>query len=326
MESMRSPANRRNDWLQESHRRGFTLVELLVVMAVIGVLVGLLLPSVQAVRESARRFSCLSRLAQIGMAVHAYESHMGRFPAGVVDSQKPIRHIPMGYHHNWISGILPYLDLPNAYRAIDPTKSVYDPVHDTLRNTPLPVLRCPSDPNTSPVSNYAGIHDPRERPIDDSDRGVFIRNQSFRIDELTDGLSCTAWITEKQMLSVDLGWMSGTRGTLRNLGSLTKTQTFGGSFLVPGTKNDPSISKNQIINETTPEELKDYTEKGYLEDLPNGPQGAIQVGGMGSAHPSGCHVALADGSVLFIGRSVSMPVLWALADRGDGLPLAPPEP
>jgi prepilin-type N-terminal cleavage/methylation domain-containing protein len=326
MESRGSASNRSNDWRQESQRRGFTLVELLVVMAVIGVLVGLLLPSVQAVRESARRFSCLSRLAQIGMAVHAYESHMGRFPAGVVDSQKPIRQVPMGYHHNWISAILPYLDLPNAYRAIDPTKSVYDPVHDTLRMTPLPLLRCPSDPNSGPVSSYAGIHDSRERPIDDSDHGVFIRNQSFRIDDLSDGLSCTAWITEKQMLSVDLGWMSGTRGTLRNLGSLTRTQTFGGSFLVPGTNADQVIPKNLIRNETSVEELKDYAEKGFLEDLPNGPQGAIQVGGMGSAHSSGCHVALADGSVLFVGRSVSMPVLWALADRRDGLPLAPPEP
>ena len=325
MESMGSASGRPDDRQQESHRRGFTLVELLVVMAVIGVLVGLLLPSVQAVRESARRFSCLSRLAQIGMAVHAYESHMGRFPAGVIDSQKPIRHVPIGYHHNWIAGILPYLDLPNAYRAIDPTKSVYDPVHDTLRMTPLPVLRCPSDPNSGPVASYAGIHDPKERPINDNDRGVFIRNQSFRIEDLTDGLSCTAWITEKQMLSVDLGWMSGTRGTLRNLGSLTRTQTFSGSFLVPGTNVDQLIPKNQMRNETTAEELKDYADKGFLEDLPNGPQGAIQVGGMGSWHSSGCHLALADGSVLFIGRSVSMPVLWALADRRDGLPLAPPE-
>jgi prepilin-type processing-associated H-X9-DG protein len=120
--------------------------------------------------------------------------------------------------------------------------------------------------------------------------------------------------------------MSGTRGTLRNLGSLTRTQTFGGSFLVPGTNADQVIPKNLIRNETSVEELKDYAEKGFLEDLPNGPQGAIQVGGMGSAHSSGCHVALADGSVLFVGRSVSMPVLWALADRRDGLPLAPPEP
>jgi prepilin-type N-terminal cleavage/methylation domain-containing protein len=325
MESIGSAANLTKDWRQKNHRQGFTLVELLVVMAVIGVLIGLLIPSVQAVRESARRFSCLSRLAQIGMAVHAYESHMGRFPAGVVDSQKPIRHVPMGYHHNWIAGILPYLDLPNAYRAIDPTKSVYDPVHDTLRLTPLPVLRCPSDPNSGPVSSYAGIHDPRERPIDDTDRGVFIRNQSFRIDDISDGLSCTAWITEKQMLSVDLGWMSGTRGTLRNLGSLTRTQTGGGSFLMPGTKPDQFISKNLLRTETTSEELKDYTEKGFLDDLPNGPQGTLQVGGMGGAHSSGCHLALADGSVLFIGRSVSLPVLWALADRRDGLPLAPPE-
>ena len=100
-------------------RRAFTLVELLVVIAIIGVLVALLLPAVQAAREAARRSSCNNNLIQLIIAVHNYEMAHGVFPPGTLDKAGPIVNVKNGYHHNWIIQSLPYIEMNNAYQAIE---------------------------------------------------------------------------------------------------------------------------------------------------------------------------------------------------------------
>src|SRR4026209_85045 len=91
---------------QDARARGFTLVELLVVIAIIGVLVALLLPAVQAARESARRSQCSNNLKQIGIATHNYaDTFRGAFPVG-------------GYNYGWgtwLVGLLPYIEQQNLY-------------------------------------------------------------------------------------------------------------------------------------------------------------------------------------------------------------------
>ncbi len=205
---------------RRASRRGFTLVELLVVIAIIGILVGLLLPAVQAAREAARRMQCSNNLLQIGVALHNYELAHRKLPPGTIDAKGPIVHLPVGYHHSWIVQILPMLDERVAYNLIDKQQSIYAKVNAPVRGYSISVLQCPSDGNFGlAYSHYAGIHDSREVPIDITNNGVLFLNTAVRFDDVVDGVSHTLFVGEKLIDASELGWASGTRSSLRNLGS-----------------------------------------------------------------------------------------------------------
>ncbi len=218
--------------------RGFTLVELLVVIAIIGILVGLLLPAVQAAREAARRSQCSNNLLQLGIALHNYEMAHRVLPPGTIDAQGPIVHLPIGYHHSWLVQILPMLDERAAYKLIDSQQSIYSKANFPVRSYSLRMLRCPSSPfGGGPVSSYAGVHDSREVPIDVDNNGVFYLNSRVRFDDISDGTSHTLFAGEKFSDPTDLGWSSGTRASLRNMGSTFAMTATGGTPLPPGFAN-----------------------------------------------------------------------------------------
>jgi prepilin-type N-terminal cleavage/methylation domain-containing protein/prepilin-type processing-associated H-X9-DG protein len=207
---------------------GFTLVELLVVIAIIGILVALLLPAIQASRETARRVMCTNQIHQLLLAVHDYEMAHEHYPAGTVDAAGPIRNLPKGHHISWIARVLPYMEERLLYEMIDLSLSAYHQKNDRPRQASIPLLICPSCPADEwPYSNYAGCHHDVEAPIDSTNNGVFFINSRLTRDDLKDGSAYTIFLGEKIIEDTDLGWLSGTPATLRNAGSPFSGRTVG---------------------------------------------------------------------------------------------------
>jgi prepilin-type N-terminal cleavage/methylation domain-containing protein len=304
-------------------RRAFTLVELLVVIAIIGVLVALLLPAVQAAREAARRSACTNNIRQLALGLHNFEFAHEHFPPGVVNETGPIQNLPQGNHMSWIAHILPEIDEQARFRQIDFGVGAYDQRNNPVRQTAIPLLRCPSDAGVvAPVSNYAGVHHSQEAPIDVTNNGVLFLNSAISFQDMVDGSSYTLAIGEKLVDGAqDLGWMSGTPATLRNPGDLNsiakRVLTASTDVTPPWYRASPPAAKDESAEERAEEAAGDLNPY-----LPYGgdPQDPLAVGTFGSPHPGVTLFAFADGSVRGIG-GVSFEVLQQLANRKDRLPL-----
>ena len=277
-------------------RRAFTLVELLVVIAIIGILVGLLLPAVQAAREAARRMSCANNLSQVGLAIHNFEFAAEHLPSGSVNDSGPIRNEPIGNHTSWTVKLLPYLEQSSLYRSIDTGKGVYDPANEGARRTQIATLICPSYPYYSfaggesdeiGLSTYAACYSSTETPLDKANDGVFYLNSRTKFSEIEDGSSNTIFVSEKISENGDLGWMSGTRATLRN-GTITEV---------------PRKFRPSLVSMTT---------------TSNPDNGSLEMGGFSSFHSNGCNVLFGDGGVRYVPISAEKSVVQALCTRNGG--------
>jgi len=318
-------------WKTGRRSVGFTLVELLVVIAIIGVLVALLLPAVQAAREAARRTSCSNNLSQLIIAVHNYEMAMRVYPPGTVDKAGPIQNAPLGYHHNWLEQILPYMEEKNAYQAIDRTVSVYHAKNSPVVDHEIRILNCPSSWHEDNLT-YAAVHHDVEAPIDANNNGVFFLNSSVRYDDITDGSSHTAFIGEKLPDAWDIHWLSGTRATLRNMGTAISSLTYKNGLAAPGQGGFPAYDlflNGELELGAEPSETDDEMDEvveagGVIRDVPlaqrppNGPGSPLFVGGFGSMHPAGAMMAFGDGSVRFQPNTMSPADLQRLGHRADG--------
>jgi prepilin-type processing-associated H-X9-DG protein len=205
-------------------RRGTTLTEVVAVIGIIGVMVSLIVPALVTARGAADRISCTNNLKQLILAIHNYENENGALPPGVVNPTGPVRNRPEGLHAGWIVQLLPYME--QRALAIDPSLSVYDPANAVAASSPIRILLCPSDPGTKPpgakapaASSYAGCHHDVEAPIDVDNHGVFFLNSHVRHEDIPDGSANTIFVGEKRFEGLDLGWLSGTRATLRNTGT-----------------------------------------------------------------------------------------------------------
>ena len=129
-------------------QRGFTLVELLVVIAIIGILVALLLPAIQAARESARRSQCQNNVKQLCLALLNYHDTNKIFPPSVrfADKQKNSPESATTHQQNWVVSVLSFFEEQSLRDSFDSTVPVSDPKNRTPRGTTLVPMLCPSDP------------------------------------------------------------------------------------------------------------------------------------------------------------------------------------
>ncbi|MCA9075219.1 MAG: DUF1559 domain-containing protein [Planctomycetaceae bacterium] len=187
---------------------GFTLIELMVVIAIIAILIALLLPAVQQAREAARRTQCKNNLKQIGLAIHNYlDAYRFLPPSACIDPDVTVT----GNNGSWgVHGrILPYLDQNNLYRNVDLT-TAWD-FQDAINNLKVPGYACPSDPLSDTVRDPGGgksflyptnygfnfgtwfVYDPVTGRGGD---GAFYPNASLRLSAMSDGTTNTLLVSE----------------------------------------------------------------------------------------------------------------------------------
>lgn len=197
-------------------------------IAIIAILIALLLPAVQQAREAARQHRCKNNLMQIGLALHDYEMAFEMLPPGCVNLTGPIRNIEEGYHMSWIVQMLPSLEQASVFGKINFDASAYAATNGGFRMMVISTLHCPSDwqqnvnqgNQTLGTNNYAACFGGENVPIDAKNNGLMFLNSSVGFREIRDGASNTIMVGEKCVIedTNELGWMSGTKSTLRNTG------------------------------------------------------------------------------------------------------------
>lgn len=272
--------------VSSSNRRAISLLEVVVIVVILFVLLAISIPTLSNMRELSRRRNCEQNLAQIALALQAYASDTGRFPVGTLSFNlthgaipaTAVASQPKGYHHNWITSLLPRLGQQGLFEHVDADVSVYASKHDMLRASTIPRLRCPSASGVIEGSTtYAGITGGSESPISVEGTGLFVADLAIRPEDVSDGLAFTILVSEKlSPPEVDLSWMSGTRSSLRRTG----------------------IELNAKVD------MKTFMDPLY-------------VGGLSSHHLDGVNVAMGDGSVQFFHQEIEPVLLESKGHRND---------
>jgi prepilin-type N-terminal cleavage/methylation domain-containing protein/prepilin-type processing-associated H-X9-DG protein len=316
-----------------ARQSAFTLVELLVVIAIIGILIALLLPAINAARESARRTKCLNNMRQTALAFQTHNEANKRFPIGSYDyiegslASGTIGRLPKNDLDNrrcWMHDTMPYFedrslfDMYAKYMKTASAQSIYFPQSGTI----VPMLMCPSDPTSPKTKTYNpggapggnqgfsgnmvacagnGFFNPGGHPnghINSTKlNGVFFAGSRVKPKDISDGLSKTAFVSEI-ILSPDI-LSNDIRGRYYNA-------WHGGVFFStiepPNTKTKDAITWTKLIN-AVPEAPVDENSTNYFLAAR-------------SLHLSGgANVAFADSSARFMTNEVSPIVYKALGSR-----------
>jgi prepilin-type processing-associated H-X9-DG protein len=295
------------------------------VIAVIGLLIGLLLPAVQATRESSRRTQCTNNLKQIGIALHDYHDVVKQFPPSYVVS--PATNLPMGLPdpntgdtgpgYGFLMLSLPYQEQRTLYETFNLNLPCWAPANAVAAAAIVPIYICPTATNMNPNpynvidasantlavfgrANYVGVagrYSPWQQyydPAMDLSQvcdGVLYRNSRTRIADIRDGTTQTLMVSEKTPYHSDSTWVGVVPGGVTN-----PTPMF--AFVGP----DPSASQVNVHTGPTPLEVPPII-KPPCQPLANTDE-------VWSEHPYGANVLLCDGSVRFISDTIE-PLTWS---------------
>jgi prepilin-type N-terminal cleavage/methylation domain-containing protein len=299
-------------------RRGFTLIELLVVIAIIAILIGLLLPAVQKIREAANRMKCQNNMKQLGLGLQNYQATTGFFPPGAVTNStsavatqtRQKLGITTPTFHSWSVFLLPYIEQDNLYRLYNLNANWYDAVNKQVRETPLALMVCPTTPGgkdrfvqkSASVRAAAGDYAPDNAystaleglglvDVALDEDGVLEVNVTVSIPEISDGTSNTSVLAE----------CAGRPARWRNGRQVSATAgTDGGwadrdnEFITHGFSNDGTSSPGPChTNCTNDNEVYSF-------------------------HTGGANHVFADGSVHFVKKSMDIRVFVKLLTKAGG--------
>ena len=282
---------------------GFTLVELLVVITIIGILIALLLPAVQAAREAARRMQCGNNFKQVGLALHNYHAAKGCFPPGMFQASSSYPTAP-GYF-GWSVYLLPCVEQQAVYDMFTfgqyPPTYYFSPINNAnASSTRISAYLCPTDPAAGEIepgcgalTDMCGVADSNDQTIGTYTtikefpayvNGIFGANGCCRLDDITDGTSNTLMVGE--VTGAGVGTNYGHFWSSANL--LDTRDGINGPFTAVG---------------------------GTYSTAWAPPLYGMYGTGFASWHPGGCNFALADGSV-------TVPLAEHIVGRATGGPTA----
>jgi prepilin-type N-terminal cleavage/methylation domain-containing protein len=330
--------------IRNPKRGGFTLVELLVVIAIIGVLVGLLLPAVQAARESARRTQCSNNQKQIGIAFHNFQDTYKHLPNGGRDGHHETEATTVCcrsktvHGFNWTFHILPFMEQNNIFELADydadpdPSSGNYHPAEDLVAQQAIEVYYCPSRRFPIPLGSgkfyrcdYAGNAGERTEAgvrtkTNGGLTGVVVQTDlsKMRVETIRDGSSNTLMVAEKGLhldAHNDAGEDGGDNERWSNAGWDEDVVRWGAGKLNDGTVYGlPPLPDNKAPAPPTYTPVVDAGGRSWTKWHPY----------FGGPHPGGIVAVLGDGSVRSINFEVEHEVFRRLSHSRDRLPVQLP--
>ncbi len=304
--------------------RGFTLIEVMVVLAIVSLLIGLLLPAVQSAREASRRLSCANNLKQVALASHAYADSWNGFPPG---GQGGKLASGLGNMFSLHSSILPHLELNSLYNQVNfalPAILIesMDPGNATVRDWPVGVFSCPSDPLSGGRGGAVNCR-ANAGTCAECRNGMFVILKPMRHAAVADGLSNTLAFSEKPIGSSTGGY------------SPFRDWTFSTQY----TSWPPSPADWRPSCAAQPRDARPRLDGGrtwllggamYTEFFVAAPPndsvpdcGRMTLAGVGlftarAYHPQGVNAAMADGSVRWFSSTTDRALWKALGTRAGG--------
>jgi len=288
-------------------RTGFTLVELLVVIAIIGMLIALLLPAIQAARESARRTQCQNNLKQIGIAVQTHHDARQQFPIG--------RNRFDQYAVSWAFFLLPFIEEPAVYNSYDAKCRVDDNANAATMRTPIEIYACPSRREAAADRNFDN-NDSEPVVLAAATLSDYCANAG--IEHMTGMVgtdtSATAFGEYNRMEAGPI--FSGSRISAKQVtDGLSKTLAIGERHIPPVPLGTPPKMEHYEIGDTAaiPGDTPHTTFCGSKDGLANGPDDPDRTK-FGSNHSSGfVQFVFLDGHVSGLSPGVAVAVLKALS-------------